>query len=383
MNILWQSNSPQTPSGYGGQTALFSRRLAQDHTLSIFAYYGLEGSPLRWEGMTLLPRAADAWGNDIIAAHFRAVRADLLITLTDVWVLEPEIYGALPWLAWTPIDHEPIPPRVLESLRACRWPVAMSRFGEKLMREAGLTPRYIPHGVSTRIFRPIADRAAARQKLGWDERPFIAMMNAANKGDPSRKGLREALQAWRTFINPLPAGSAILYLHTDAFGRLGVPLLELAEQLGIADSVRFPDAYRYAIGAIPAGELALMYNAADVLLNPSMGEGFGVPLIEAQACGTPVIVTDFSAMRELCLAGWPMAGTPVMTYQNAWQRAPSVPAIVEALRAAYDARGDMRLRVQAAESAREYDVERVYQRYWRPALEAIRQTMVGKLSHPA
>src|SRR5690606_25909845 len=143
-----------------------------------------------------------------------------------------------------------------------------------------------------------------RRQLGWDERPFIAMMNAANKGDPSRKGFREVLQAWRIFMEKRPAGSAMLYLHTDAFGRSGVPLLELAEQLGIADSVQFPDAYRYAIGTIPAGELALMYNSADVLLNPSMGEGFGVPLIEAQACGTPVIVTDFSAMRELCFAGW-------------------------------------------------------------------------------
>ena len=368
MKILWQSNSPHTPSGYGNQTALFAPRIAEDHHLTIFAYYGIEGAPIRWRGVDILPRAVDAWGNDIVAAHCIARQIDLLITLTDVWVLDPAIYGELPWLAWTPIDHEPVPPGVVKSLHAARYPVAMSRRGQKLMRMAGIEAGYVPHGVDTRTFYPL-DRKVARAKMGWSDGTFVAMMNAANKGDPSRKGLREALLAWRDFVTLHP--DSLLYLHTEQTGVNGVVLDDLVSYLGLDGHIQFADAYAYATGCINGADLNLAYNAADVLLNPSMGEGFGIPILEAQAAGCPVIVTDFTAMPELVGAGWTVGGTPFMTYQHAMQMIPSVPEIVEALRAACDARGDHTLRVQAIDFAQQFDARRVYTAYWRPLLARV------------
>lgn len=365
MNILWQSNSPQTPSGYGVQTALFTPMLAQDHNVTIFAYYGIEGAPGRYQNMRLLPRGDDAWGNDVVAAHMHGTKSDLLITLMDAWVLNPQIYGRLNWLAWVPVDHEPVPPRVAEVLRACRYPVAMSQMGQALLAEAGIIADYAPHGVDTDIFRRV-DRAAARRKLGWQDGRFVAMMNAANKGDPGRKSLREVLEAWRLFICDEP--DALLYIHTDAIGRQGVPLLDLVEMLGLQDSVRFPDPYRYDMGLIGPQMLNAAYNAADVLLNPSRGEGFGVPILEAQAAGCPVIVSDFTAMRELCFAGWKVRGVPEMTYQNAYQLLPSIDDIHAALKVAKKAQGDETLRWRAAKSAALYDYRLVYAEYWRPIL---------------
>ncbi len=49
------------------------------------------------------------------------------------------------------------------------------------------------------------------------------------------------------------------------------------------------------------------YNAMDVLTNVALGQGFGIPILEAQACGTPVIVGDWTSMSELCFAGWKVA----------------------------------------------------------------------------
>jgi glycosyltransferase involved in cell wall biosynthesis len=368
MNILWQSNSPHTPTGYGNQTALFTPQIAEDHVLSIFAYYGIEGAPIRWRGIDILPRGVDGWGNDIVAAHCIARHIDLLITLTDVWVLDPAIYAELPWLAWTPIDHEPVPPGVVNALKVARYPVAMSVHGQDLMRAAGIRADYIPHGVDTRIFRPV-DRLAARNQMGWDERLFVAMMNAANKGDPSRKGFREVLQAWRDFVKVHP--NSLLYLHTEQTGLNGVPLDELVTLLDLKKHVQFADAYAYATGTISGADLNLAYNAADVLLNPSMGEGFGIPILEAQAAGCPVIVTDFSAMSELCAAGWTVGGVPYMTYQHAMQMIPSVSEIVDALRAAYERRGDARLRARATDFAQDYDAGRIYRHHWRPLLARI------------
>ena len=54
------------------------------------------------------------------------------------------------------------------------------------------------------------------------------------------------------------------------------------------------------ISHVPNSELRDIYNAADVFVFPSQYEGFGIPLIEAMACGTPVVCTDMDLFREIC-----------------------------------------------------------------------------------
>src|SRR5678815_4986079 len=83
------------------------------------------------------------------------------------------------------------------------------------------------------------------------------------------------------------------------------------------------------------------YQAFDVLLSVSMAEGFGLPLIEAQSCGVPVITGDWSAMGENCYAGWKVAQADsepwyVTPYGADCQwRLPHIGAIVECLEASY------------------------------------------------
>jgi len=50
---------------------------------------------------------------------------------------------------------------------------------------------------------------------------------------------------------------------------------------------------------VPDATLATVYNAFDVFALPTMGEGFGLPILESQACGVPAVVTDCSACTEL------------------------------------------------------------------------------------
>ncbi len=59
--------------------------------------------------------------------------------------------------------------------------------------------------------------------------------------------------------------------------------------------------------------LAALYSAADVLLAPSYGEGFGVPTVEAQACGTRVIGSGWAATADLVAEdGWLVEGQPLL-----------------------------------------------------------------------
>jgi glycosyltransferase involved in cell wall biosynthesis len=119
--------------------------------------------------------------------------------------------------------------------------------------------------------------------------------------------------------------------------------------------------------------LAKVYSAGDVLLMPSAGEGFGVPTIEAQACGLPVIVTDATAQAELCGSGWRVRvdeDDRVYTLQNSEQFRVKPSAIVNALKLAYEARGDVSLREYAREFAMMYDADKVWREYMKPAIEA-------------
>jgi len=130
----------------------------------------------------------------------------------------------------------------------------------------------------------------------------------------------------------------------------------------------------YRLG-YPAEHMAYIYNAADVLLGASMSEGFGIPLIEAQACGCPVVTTNWSALPELTVNG--IATEPAgreWTFHRAWWAIPSVPNIVAALETIYG--WPTATRQARAQEGRTFIVQRhawdtVMARGWRPFLARV------------
>jgi glycosyltransferase involved in cell wall biosynthesis len=116
--------------------------------------------------------------------------------------------------------------------------------------------------------------------------------------------------------------------------------------------------------------MAAIYSQMDVLLATSYGEGFGVPTVEAQACGVPVIVSDFAASPELVGDGWKIGGQPLWDApQKAFFHIPNVPEIVEALTQAYNrSRGPSQ---KAIDFAKQYDADLVYDTQWKPTLDSI------------
>lgn len=375
MKTLIHSNAPYAATGYGMQTNQIARRLQADgHQTAVSCFYGLSGTVLGWEGLTLYPSGYDAYGNDVIVAHARNFmdgdpRAGLVITLVDAWVLNPDVLRQINVAAWAPVDHEPIPPRVLEVLQqsAC-WPIAMSRFGERQMQEAGLECFYAPHGIDTQVFAPM-DRAQARADLGIPDGAFVVGMVAANKGYPSRKCWSRAVEAFARFARR--HDDAVLYMHTEVQGTIGHPLAAQLATTGIpASRLLVTDPYMQIVGG-PDGHVARLHSSFDVLLNPSMGEGFGIPVVEAQACGTPVIVTDCTAMTEMCGAGWLVQGDREFTDQRSYMTVPHVAGIEQALEDAYQRAHT--LRDAAREFAVAYDADRVWNEHWRPIIAELEQ----------
>ena len=400
MRISWVSNAPWARTGYGNQTALFVPRLLKaGHEVQIVAFYGLEGGVLQWGcehgTVPVYPRAYHPYGNDVMGAHAVHFKADVMISLIDAWVYEPTAFPpGLRWAPWFPIDHDPAPRAVLGKVSQAWARIVYSKFAENQMKNAGLDCFYVPHGVDTNAFKP-GDRAEMRRILGWPEDKFIVGMIAANKGNPSRKAFVENILAFKALKAKHP--DAMLYLHTVAGEENGGPnLREFLDLQGLnfgfvgrddpkGVDVLFNDQYAALIG-LNEGYMNAAYNAMDVLLLVSMGEGFGIPLIEAQAAGCPVITGDWTANAELCFSGWKVPKsecTPFWTPMASWQFIPHTGAIAEQLEAAYRMKDNLEYRGAARKGAMKYDADKVAEKYWTPALAQMQKEIDAWKPQPA
>lgn len=379
-SLLLHTNAPWSVTGYGSQTSLFAPRLAEHYDIGVSAFYGLEGNRLEFGGIPVYPGLGNTYGNETIEhhadQHFKGnLRGGLVLSLMDVWVLNVALWRKFNLASWVPVDHKPAPPMVKRFFReTAAIPIAMSEFGEEELAE--FDPLYVPHGVDTNVYKPY-DQAEARDAVGLPKDAFIVGVVAANKGNPSRKSFSEILQAFAQLRKR--HSDAVLYLHTEITGVSdGVPLPTLIEAVGLPEgSVLFCDQYRQRFNPLPPEVMAKVYSGCDVLLNPARGEGFGVPIIEAQACGTPVIVTDFSAMSELCGAGWKVDWEREWTGQLSWQARPDIHDILEALNMCYQLSATTRAQLskQAVKFAAGYDADVVTRDYFLPALEEVQRRL--------
>lgn len=390
MKILWHANSPLVQSGYGNQTDIVCRWLKQaGHEVIISGFYGHRSKVLNYEGMPILPSSAEQWGNDILISHYDYYRPDVLFLLMDAWILKTNILDAVPAALWTPIDHHPMPPAVFEKLGHIKWPVAMSRHGERNMRMSGVDCFYAPHVVETNVYQPV-DRSEARKQYAVNEDTFFVSTVMANKGFPARKNPDRLLHAWAIFCETHP--NATLYMHTDPYPHMGgLNLMDVCDFYGLryhegelnpgqslsAFRVVFPSPYHMIRGDYGTVALNNLYNASDAFVLPSSGEGFGIPVIEAQASGCPVIVCDFTAQSELGEAGYkiPIDEHDDMIYslQGSHQCSPKISEIVKGLEWAYEHRGDTALRQRARDFAMGYSVDCVMPKYMLPAMEIMAQ----------
>ncbi len=135
-----------------------------------------------------------------------------------------------------------------------------------------------------RRFRPLPQDAVEtfRAEKGLPER-FIMYLGTLEP----RKNLVTLLKAYA-----LVAGDDVpTLILAGAKGWMYEGVFKAIEKLGLVDRVILP-------GYIPDEELPFWYNAAEVFVYPSLYEGFGLPLVEAMACGTPVIAADTSSLPE-------------------------------------------------------------------------------------
>jgi glycosyltransferase involved in cell wall biosynthesis len=145
----------------------------------------------------------------------------------------------------------------------------------------------IPNGVSE-DFRPIVDRQdrdAIRRRFGLSTERFILFVGGA---DP-RKNHQALLKAYALQSGRL--GDWHLVLVGDIRHRFG-DMQQTAMTLGLERRV-------HCTGRLPLTDVRLLYANADLFVFPSLYEGFGMPVLEAMACGAPVVTSNRTALPEV------------------------------------------------------------------------------------
>jgi glycosyltransferase involved in cell wall biosynthesis len=311
--------------------------------------------------------------------------------MADPFAGVPGVHG------WVPIDHASPPLSLHPWLSNGHTAIAMSQHGQNALsalsegwRAHGQQPfdvAYAPHAVDD-VFMPSPSDFRERASIPADA--FLVGIVAANNGTKvyDRKGFGDMAHALGYFMSVHP--DVYLYVHSLARSFDGMELDILFQYKGLPpDRVVFADQYEYRKQTITDEEMARRYSAMDVLLLTSRGEGFGLPGIEAQACGVPVILSNWTAQAELVGEPWDRERMGYERHPSGWLvpvepdydprqggcdwGKPRIPAILKALEEAYEARGDQTMRAAALARAELYRADAVFDRHWRPILERMEQ----------
>lgn len=156
--------------------------------------------------------------------------------------------------------------------------------------------KVVYHGVDTDFFVPLSEeeRFRYRQKMGLDKREIVVLhvgSNAPYKNIPA---------VVYTIAHLYHGGYPVRWIKAGQ--PLSPSLHALAQSLGIAERI-------HVEMNVDDNRLRELYQACDVILFPSVREGFGLPVLEALACGTPAVIADTPALNEwageVCLSAPP------------------------------------------------------------------------------
>jgi glycosyltransferase involved in cell wall biosynthesis len=252
---------------------------------------GWDGGPrLRWveSGRLMMPWRGTADGLDLYhGTNFKMQttgRYGAIMTLHDLWLdRHPEYSGKL-------LGQRTSSFRTRRRARRARKVITVSEFSAgEIQALYNISPErivVIPNGVSSE-FQETSERISSdlNRRMGLSTEGFILFVGGA---DP-RKNHRVLLGAYAAGPSRLKKYSLVMAgSPSHRFGNIPAT----ARALGLEDRVICP-------GILSVSDLRLLYCHAAVFVFPSLYEGFGMPVLEAMACGAPVIASDKTAVPEV------------------------------------------------------------------------------------
>ena len=249
----------------------------------------------------------------------------------DNWVADSPVRDYFHWVWMPTVDSAPQRPYWIDVFTKCDAVFTYSEFGIRTLEEQGRDKINLKGcaspGIDSNIFKPVMDKRAHRNAMGIS--PDINIVGTVMRNQ-KRKLFSELMQAFRLFLDTTDKETAkktFLYLHTSYPEKNGWDLPELILENGISSKVLatyickhcknvfvsfFADArtickhcgqhsaiFPNVVHGASTEQLVKIYNCFDVYVQYAIAEGFGCPIIEAAACGIPVMCVDFTAMHDV------------------------------------------------------------------------------------
>lgn len=245
----------------------------------------------------------DMWGFGRLEEVVKKERPDIVLIQSDAWIVEtfvkdaaPDVENCPPIVGFMPVDGRGVKRSTAEGLSGLALGIFYTRFGEEQAIEAGFTARStnIGLGVRRELYKPM-DRSAARRRVFPNLPADAFVFGNVNRNQP-RKRLDLTVACFAEWLKRSGADNAYLYLHCLRED-CGWDIEEVGHYYGIDDQLILTNAKTHE-DLLPESLMPLVYSACDVLLSSTLGEGWGLPTLEAMACGTPQIVPDYAALAE-------------------------------------------------------------------------------------
>lgn len=308
-------------AGFGRQLGSMFVRLADRYELH---HIGVDYLGTRVEGAWTLHPAADRSDIDgcrAIAALAPSLCPTVVLVTNDLWKVWPALTAAHRWagnallVISSPVDGEIIAPDLVSLLTEVACLAVYTETAYATVADAahvlfgaaaaGLLSRIqvMPHGVDTTVFRPLDQQSRAQSRLSARRRLFpdraelwdnFMVLNA--NMNQVRKRLDLTLDGFARFARDLPPNVKLL-MHAK-WRDWACDIHAEAEKLGVLDRLLTVTGGE-TLSAVSDEVLNLIYNATDVGLSTSMGEGWGFIPLEHAAAGVAQIVPRHSALAEI------------------------------------------------------------------------------------
>lgn len=312
--IVVITDMDQNGSGYKNIcTPLLSGLAKLDYEIKVagLAYDGREHS----NPFSIIPAATIQECLQIAINLFHLWKPDIILVAMDI-PLQEYFYNNLKtlgckYIAITPLENGPLTfswSAILMNMDAVFF---ISELGKQEAIKAGLSKaEHLLVGVDTVLWHPATpeEKSQLRKGLGIAEDEFVVLTVADNQ---ERKNLWAGLSAFAE-LKKQTTRKCRYILVTRVDSPVGWKFPDLPLSLGIQK-----DVMTFKRG-LPEKDLWGLYAVADVYLQPSKAEGLGMPVMEAMACGVPVVATDTGGLTELLSDERGHLVPPDYSFQDVW-----------------------------------------------------------------